>query len=83
VAAAATTSSSSTGGGANTTDLAGPAGAGGEKDEAFSKLKDKFMNELNKIPREYLYVRGGRGFGGRGFGGRGFGASAVARRRTP
>ena len=43
----ATTASSSTAG-ANTTDMAGP--GTGEKDEAFSKLKDKFMNELNKIP---------------------------------
>uniref|UniRef100_A0A667ZWH3 Synaptotagmin n=1 Tax=Myripristis murdjan TaxID=586833 RepID=A0A667ZWH3_9TELE len=34
--------------GGNTTELAGP--GTGEKDEAFSKLKDKFMNELNKIP---------------------------------
>lgn len=34
--------------GSNTTNVAG-AGSG-EKDEAFSKLKNKFMNELNKIP---------------------------------
>nr|XP_019962755.1 PREDICTED: synaptotagmin-1 [Paralichthys olivaceus] len=43
----ATTASSSTAG-SNTTNMAGP--DTGEKDEAFSKLKDKFMNELNKIP---------------------------------
>ncbi|XP_029317452.1 synaptotagmin-1a isoform X1 [Cottoperca gobio] len=40
-----TTASSYTAG-SNTTNMAGT----GEKDEAFSKLKDKFMNELNKIP---------------------------------
>ncbi|XP_018621044.1 synaptotagmin-1-like isoform X2 [Scleropages formosus] len=39
----------------NITEMAGPAtgpaaGGGGPKDEAFSKLKDKFMNELKKIP---------------------------------
>lgn len=34
--------------GSNTTNIAGP--GTGEKDEAFSKLKDKFMNKLNKIP---------------------------------
>uniref|UniRef100_A0A4W4FXJ9 Synaptotagmin n=1 Tax=Electrophorus electricus TaxID=8005 RepID=A0A4W4FXJ9_ELEEL len=33
----------------NSTEVAGPGGTG-RKDEAFSKLKDKFMNELNKIP---------------------------------
>uniref|UniRef100_A0A8B9JAJ3 Synaptotagmin n=1 Tax=Astyanax mexicanus TaxID=7994 RepID=A0A8B9JAJ3_ASTMX len=34
------------------TNMSEPAvpGAGGPKDEAFSKLKNKFMNELNKIP---------------------------------
>ncbi|XP_006633601.2 synaptotagmin-1a isoform X2 [Lepisosteus oculatus] len=32
----------------NVTEPASPGGAG--KDDAFSKLKDKFMNELNKIP---------------------------------
>lgn len=42
----ATTSSAVAG--FNTTNIAGP--GAGEKDEAFSKLKDKFMNELNKIP---------------------------------
>uniref|UniRef100_A0A096LQV3 Synaptotagmin n=1 Tax=Poecilia formosa TaxID=48698 RepID=A0A096LQV3_POEFO len=42
-----TTASSSTAG-SNTTSMAGP--GTGEKDEAFSKLKNKFMNELNKIP---------------------------------
>lgn len=42
-----TTASSATAG-SNTTNMAGP--GTGEKDEAFSKLKDKFMNELNKIP---------------------------------
>uniref|UniRef100_A0A3Q0S676 Synaptotagmin n=1 Tax=Amphilophus citrinellus TaxID=61819 RepID=A0A3Q0S676_AMPCI len=46
-APAPTTASSSTAG-SNTTNMAGP--GTGEKDEAFSKLKDKFMNELNKIP---------------------------------
>ncbi|KAL4659559.1 synaptotagmin-1-like isoform X2 [Arapaima gigas] len=39
----------------NATEMVGPAagpagGGGGPKDEAFSKLKDKFMNELKKIP---------------------------------
>uniref|UniRef100_A0A674PQI5 Synaptotagmin n=1 Tax=Takifugu rubripes TaxID=31033 RepID=A0A674PQI5_TAKRU len=34
--------------GSNTTNIAGP--GTGEKDEAFSKLKDKFMNQLDKIP---------------------------------
>ncbi|KAI4888836.1 hypothetical protein NFI96_023946 [Prochilodus magdalenae] len=33
----------------NSTEPAAP-GGGGPKDEAFSKLKSKFMNELNKIP---------------------------------
>ncbi|KAJ8402407.1 hypothetical protein AAFF_G00368960 [Aldrovandia affinis] len=33
----------------NATDAPGPGGTQ-PKDEAFSKLKDKFMNELNKIP---------------------------------
>ncbi|CAL8338628.1 unnamed protein product [Arctogadus glacialis] len=42
----ATTSSSTAG--TNTTDLVGT--GTGEKDENFSKIKDKFMNELNKIP---------------------------------
>nr|XP_040028971.1 synaptotagmin-1a [Gasterosteus aculeatus aculeatus] len=42
-----TTASSSTAG-SNTTNVAGR--GAGENDEAFSKLKDKFMNELNKIP---------------------------------
>lgn len=32
---------------------AGAPGSGEPKDEAFSKIKDKFMNELNKIPCEY------------------------------
>ncbi len=47
-----TTASSSTAG-SNTTNMAGP--GTGEKDEAFSKLKDKFMNELNKIPCKCVY----------------------------
>lgn len=34
--------------GSNTTNIAGP--GTGEKDEAFSKLKNKFMNQLDKIP---------------------------------
>ncbi|MEQ2288175.1 hypothetical protein AMECASPLE_020121, partial [Ameca splendens] len=46
-APALTTASSSTAG-SNTTSIAGS--GTGEKDEAFSKLKNKFMNELNKIP---------------------------------
>lgn len=50
-APAPTTASSSTAG-SNTTNMAGP----GEKDEAFSKLKDKFMNELNKIPCECVFL---------------------------
>ncbi|XP_068046393.1 synaptotagmin-1 isoform X2 [Anomalospiza imberbis] len=33
----------------NVTEPASPGGAGG-KEDAFSKLKEKFMNELNKIP---------------------------------
>ncbi|XP_053505960.1 synaptotagmin-1-like isoform X1 [Ictalurus furcatus] len=33
----------------NSTESSSP-GAAAPKDEAFSKLKDKFMNELNKIP---------------------------------
>lgn len=46
-APAPTTAFSSTAG-SNTTNVSGQ--GTGEKDEAFSKLKDKFMNELNKIP---------------------------------
>lgn len=35
----------------NGTEPAIPGGAGGGgKEDAFSKLKEKFMNELNKIP---------------------------------
>nr|XP_030145241.3 synaptotagmin-1 isoform X2 [Taeniopygia guttata] len=34
----------------NVTDPASPGGGGGGKEDAFSKLKEKFMNELNKIP---------------------------------
>lgn len=30
-----------------------PASPGEGKEDAFSKLKEKFMNELHKIPREY------------------------------
>lgn len=52
-APAPTTASSSTAG-SNTTNMAGP--GTGEKDEAFSKLKDKFMNELNKIPCECVFL---------------------------
>ncbi|CAG5927400.1 unnamed protein product, partial [Menidia menidia] len=47
-AAPALTTASSSVAGSNTTNMAGP--GTGEKDEAFSKLKNKFMNELNKIP---------------------------------
>lgn len=49
----ATTASSATTG-SNTTNIAGP--GTGEKDEAFSKLKDKFMNELNKIPCKCVWL---------------------------
>ena len=42
-----TTASSSTAG-SNTTNMAGT--GNGEKDEAYSKLKNKFMNELNNLP---------------------------------
>ncbi len=35
----------------NSTEAAGP-GPRETKDETFSKVKDKFMNELHKIPRE-------------------------------
>ncbi|KAF2974730.1 hypothetical protein EK904_001597, partial [Melospiza melodia maxima] len=35
----------------NVTEPASPGGGGGGKEDAFSKLKEKFMNELNKIPR--------------------------------
>ncbi|NXQ74084.1 SYT1 protein, partial [Quiscalus mexicanus] len=34
----------------NVTEPASPGGGGGGKEDAFSKLKEKFMNELNKIP---------------------------------
>lgn len=34
----------------NVTEPAAPGGKGGPKEDAFSKLKEKFMNELNKIP---------------------------------
>lgn len=44
------TAASSATAGSNTTSVASP--GSGEKDEAFSKLKNKFMNELNKIPRK-------------------------------
>lgn len=47
-AAPAPTTASSSMAGSNTTNMAGP--GTGAKEEAFSKLKDKFMNELNKIP---------------------------------
>lgn len=47
-AAPESATASSVAAGSNTTNMAGP--GAGEKDEAFSKLKDKFMNELNKIP---------------------------------
>lgn len=33
-----------------------PASPGEGKEDAFSKLKDKFMNELHKIPREYYIL---------------------------
>lgn len=33
----------------NSTEAAGP---GEGKEDMFTKLRDKFMNELNKIPRE-------------------------------
>lgn len=46
-----TASSAAAAAGSNATSVSGPGGSG-EKDEAFSKLKDKFMNELTKIPRE-------------------------------
>lgn len=32
--------------------IPGGEGKGGPKEDAFSKLKEKFMNELNKIPRK-------------------------------
>lgn len=51
-AAPVPTTASSLTAGSNTT--VGGAGAG-ENDEAFSKLKKKFMNELNKIPRECFW----------------------------
>lgn len=53
-AAPAPTSAFSSTAGSNTTSMAGP--GTGEKDEAFSKLKNKFMNELNKIPCECHFV---------------------------
>uniref|UniRef100_A0A6J0UGC3 Synaptotagmin n=1 Tax=Pogona vitticeps TaxID=103695 RepID=A0A6J0UGC3_9SAUR len=34
----------------NVTEPSIPGGKGGPKEDAFSKLKEKFMNELNKIP---------------------------------
>lgn len=40
--------------GSNTTNIAGP--GTGEKDEAFSKLKEKFMNQLDKIPCKCLFL---------------------------
>ena len=51
-AAPAPTTASSSVAGSNTTNVAGP--GTGEKDEAFYKL-NKFMNELNKIPCEYVF----------------------------
>lgn len=33
-----------------------PASSGEGKEDAFSKLKEKFMNELHKIPCEYYYI---------------------------
>ncbi|KAJ7405740.1 hypothetical protein WISP_138371 [Willisornis vidua] len=36
----------------NVTEPASPGGGGGGKEDAFSKLKEKFMNELNKIPQD-------------------------------
>lgn len=48
--AAAPMPTSATDAGGNTTELTGL--GPGEKDEAFSKLKDKFMNQLKTIPRE-------------------------------
>lgn len=35
----------------NSTEAVGP---GESKEDMFTKLRDKFMNELNKIPCEYL-----------------------------
>lgn len=53
-AAPESATASSVAAGSNTTNMAGP--GGGEKDEAFSKLKDKFMNELNKIPCKWILL---------------------------
>lgn len=53
-AAPESATASSVAAGSNTTVMAGP--GAGEKDEAFSKLKDKFMNELNKIPCKSLLL---------------------------
>lgn len=53
-AAPESATASSVAAGSNTTNVTGP--GAGEKDEAFSKLKDKFMNELNKIPRKCLLL---------------------------
>ncbi|XP_023666723.1 synaptotagmin-1-like isoform X2 [Paramormyrops kingsleyae] len=47
--APAPTSTSSASAASNSTEATGQ-GTGRPKDEAFSKLKDKFMNELHKIP---------------------------------
>lgn len=33
-----------------------PASPGEGKEDTFSKLKEKFMNELHKIPCEYDYI---------------------------
>lgn len=53
-AAPESATASSVAAGTNTTNVAGQ--GTGEKEEAFSKLKDKFMNELNKIPRKCILL---------------------------
>lgn len=39
----------------NSTEASGP-GPRETKDEMFSKVKDKFMNELHKIPRKFCQL---------------------------
>lgn len=49
-AAPESATTSSVAAGANTTSLAGSGTS--KDDEVFSKVKDRFMNELKKIPRK-------------------------------
>lgn len=65
-----TTAAMPAGPGGNSTESGG---AGESKEDVFAKLKEKFFNEMNKIPRECP----GRGAGAQGPGGRGLSSLRV------